>query len=336
MTQIAQNRRLFLRMLSSATCASLISGSNVGAQDERLETTTIRIGKIAGICIAPQYIANALLRAEGFTDIRYVQADAGAPAARALVRGDIDFTANFSPTLIIPIDAGEPITIVAGEHVGCFELFAREGIRSIPDLKGKTVGVQGLGSSQYTFLSGMAAYVGLDPEKDIRWITSSSPKPMELFANGKIDAFLGFPPEPQELRSRNVGRVIFNSATDRPWSQYFCCMLAGHRDFVRKNPVATKRLLRAIIKATDLCAAQPELVAQTIVEAGFTSQYEYALRTFKEIPYGRWREYDPEDTIRFYSLRLHEAGFIRATPNKILADGTDWRFLRELKLELKG
>src|SRR5262249_19143001 len=106
--------------------------------------------------------------------------------------------------------------------------------------------------------------------------------------------------------------------------------------FVRKNPVATKRLLRAIIKATDLCATQPELVAQTIVEAGFTSQYEYALRTFKEIPYGRWREYEPGDTIRFYSLRLHEAGFIRATPNKILADGTDWRFLRELKLELKG
>ena len=336
MTQIAQNRRLFLSMLSSAACMSLIGGSNVGAQDERLETTTIRIAKIAGICIAPQYVADALLRAEGFTDIRYVQANAGAPAVRALIGGDIDFTANFSPPLIIPIDAGEPITIVAGQHVGCFELFAREGIRSIPDLKGKTVGVQGLGSSQYTFLSGMAAYVGLDPEKDIRWITSSSPSPMELFADGKIDAFLGFPPEPQELRSRNIGRVIFNSATDRPWSQYFCCMLAGHRDFVRKNPVATKRLLRAIIKATDLCATQPEWVAQRIVEAGFTSQYEYALRTLKEISYGRWREYDPEDTVRFYSLRLREAGFIRATPNEILADGTDWRFLRELKLELKG
>src|SRR6516225_2218788 len=336
MTQDLPDRRRFLAGLSAAAGASIVGGPKVSAEDGRLETTSIRIAKIAGICVAPQYVAEELLRQEGFTDISYVAADAGAPAARALVRGDIDFTANFSPTLIIPIDAGEPITIVAGEHVGCFELFAREGIRSIPDLKGKTVGVQGLGSSQYTFLSGMAAYVGLDPEKDIRWITSSSPKPMELFADGKIDAFLGFPPEPQELRSRNVGRVIFNSATDRPWSQYFCCMLAGHRDFVRKNPVATKRLLRAIIKATDLCAAQPELVAQTIVEAGFTSQYEYALRTFKEIPYGRWREYDPEDTIRFYSLRLREAGFIRATPNKILADGTDWRFLRELKLELKG
>ena len=64
---------------------------------------------------------------------------------------------------------------------------------------------------------GPAAYVGLDPAKDIRWVTSASPKPMELFADGKIDAFLGFPPEPQELRARKIGHVIFNSAV-RPES----------------------------------------------------------------------------------------------------------------------
>jgi NitT/TauT family transport system substrate-binding protein len=78
---------------------------------------------------------------------------------------------------------------VAGEHIGCFEVFAREGIHSIPDLKGKTVGVQGLGSSQYTFVSSMAAHVGLDPAKDIRWVTSSSPKPMELLARERSMRF---------------------------------------------------------------------------------------------------------------------------------------------------
>jgi NitT/TauT family transport system substrate-binding protein len=159
---------------------------------------------------------------------------------------------------------------------------------------------------------------------------------MELFAEGKIDAFLGLPPEPQELRARNIGNVIFNSAIDRPWSQYFCCMVAGHRDYVRRKPVATKRVVRAIIKAADLCASQPERVARRIVDAGFTPRYEYALQTLKEIQYAKWREYDPEDAVRFYSLRLREAGFIRASPNKILADGTDWRFFNELKLELKG
>jgi len=193
-----------------------------------------------------------------------------------------------------------------------------------------------LGSSQHVFVSTMAAHVGLNPTKDIQWVTSTSIKPMELFAEGKIDAFLGFPPEPQELRARNIGRVIVDSALDRPWSQYFCCMLAAHRDYVHRNPVATKRVLRAILKATDLCGTQPELVAQRIVNGGFTPRYDYAVQALKEIPYAKWQDYDAEDTIRFYSLRLREAGMIKSSPNKILGDGADWRFWNELKRELKS
>jgi NitT/TauT family transport system substrate-binding protein len=334
--QSTQSRRRFLATLSSVGAAGLIGAPDALAQQAPPETATVRLAKIAGICVAPQYIADELLRAEGFTDIRHVLTEPGAASALALARGEIDFTTNFSPPLIMAIDAGHPITIVAGEHIGCFEVFAREGISSIPDLKGKTVGVQGLGSSQYTFVSSMAAYVGLDPAKDIRWVTSSSPKPMELFAEGKIDAFLGLPPEPQELRARNIGRVIVNSTVDRPWSQYFCCMVAAHQDYVHRHPVATKRALRAIIKAIDLCVSQPEWVAQRIVDSGFTTRYDYALQALKEIPYAKWREYNVEDTVRFYSLRLREAGMIKSAPNKILAQGTDWRFFNELKREMKG
>jgi NitT/TauT family transport system substrate-binding protein len=330
-----QNRRRFLGTLSLAGAASLIDTHAPFAQEAPPETTSVRLAKIAGICIAPQYVAEELLRAEGFTDIRFVATDAGIPAAMSVARGEVDFTANFAPTFVIPIDAGEPITIVGGEHIGCFELFAREGIRSIADLKGKNVGVQGLGSSQHTFLSSMAAHVGLDPGKDIHWVTSASPKPVDLFAEGKIDAFLGFPPDPQDLRARGIGRVIVNSATDRPWSQYFCCLLAAHRDYVRKHPSATKRVLRAIVKAADLCASEPTRVAQRIADGGFTARYDYALQTLREIPYAKWREYDAEDTIRFYSLRLREAGMIKSSPNKILADGTDLRFWNELKREMK-
>src|SRR6266851_61113 len=231
--QSTQSRRRFLATLSSAGAAGLIGATTTSdAQDGPLETTTIRIAKDASICMAPQYVADELLRAEGFTDIRYVATVAGTSSGLALARGELDFITTFAPPLIITIDAGEPITIVAGEHIGCFEVFAREGIRSIRDLKGKTVGVQALGSSQHVFLSSMAAHVGLDPAKDIHWVMSTSPKPMELFADGKIDAFLGLPPEPQELRARKIGRVIVNSALDRPWSQYVCCMLAAHRDYV--------------------------------------------------------------------------------------------------------
>jgi len=253
-------RRRFLATLSSAGAAGFVGGPHSLAQNGRLETTSVRLGQDPSICLAPQIVAKELLRADGFTDIRYI--DVGGEGAPALARGECDVYLDFPPTFIIEIDAGKPITILAGLHVGCFEILARESIRSIPDLKGKTVGVPALGSSPYMFLANLASYVGLDPAKDIRWVTSSSPEPVELFAEGKIDAFLGWPPDPQYLRARNIGHVIFNSATDRPWSQYFCCMLTGTHNYVRRYPVATKRVMRAIFKATDICVNQPELVAR--------------------------------------------------------------------------
>jgi NitT/TauT family transport system substrate-binding protein len=334
----AQTRRRFLTGLSLAGAASTIRMRPGLAAEGALETTTVRLSKIAGICIAPQYVAEELLRAEGFTEIRYVETVAGEASTDALARGNIELSLNFAAPLITVIDTGAPVTVIAGVHVGCFELFGNESVRSITDLRGRSVGVQGLGSSPYVFLAAMAANVGLDPVKEINWVISPDPsvKPIELFAQGKIDAFLGFPPEPQELRARSIGHVIVNSSVDRPWSQYFCCMLAGNREFVQDHPVATKRALRALLKATDLCVAEPARVARQIVDGGFTPRYDYALQTLNEVPYDKWRDYDAEDTIRFYALRLHEIGMIKSSPQKIISEGTDWRFLNEIKHELKA
>ena len=138
------------------------------------------------------------------------------------------------------------------------------------------------------------------------------------------------------MRARKIGHVIVSTANDRPWSQYFCCMSFTNREFLRKNPIASKRAVRALLKADKICATEPELAARIIVNRGFTNSYEYALQTMRDIPYGRWREYSPEDTLRFYSLRLHEESMIKASPPKLLAAGTDWRILNELKKELKG
>jgi hypothetical protein len=90
------------------------------------------------------------------------------------------------------------------------------------------------------------------------------------------------------------------------------------------------------LKPSTFCVSEPERVAQRIVDAGFTARYDYALQALKEIPYAKWRDYDVEDTVRFYSLRLREAGMIKSALNKIIAEGTDWRFFNELKRELKS
>jgi NitT/TauT family transport system substrate-binding protein len=197
---------------------------------------------------------------------------------------------------------------------------------SIPEFNG----------THHLFISIVAAHVGLDPKRDINWVVQKPAESSQLLAAGKIDALIGFAPVPQELRAKKIGQVIFNRLLDRPWSNYFCCVVAGNSEFVRKNPVATKRAMRALFKASDVCSARPEEATRFIVKRGFTPNYDYAVQAVKELQFSRWRDYSSEDSVRFIALRLQEAGFIKSTPQKIIAQGTDWRFLNALKKELKA
>jgi NitT/TauT family transport system substrate-binding protein len=251
-----------------------------------------------------------------------------------IANGDVDLAMDFGAVLINGIDAGHSLTVLTGIHAGCFELFANSGISGIKDLKDRTVGIRSQGLSKQ-LVSLMVSYVGLDPVKDIHWVADPSVAPMQRFIDGKIDAFLASAPQPQELRARKIGHVLVNSSVDHPWSNYFCCMLAGNKEFVRRYPVATKRALRAILKTADLCASDPKRAAQLMTDRGFDVPFDYLLQGLSEIRYDVWRDYDPEDTLRFYTLRMQEVGMIKSSPQKILAQGTDWHFLNELKRELK-
>jgi NitT/TauT family transport system substrate-binding protein len=332
---MVQTRRRFLGGLSGIGAAALLRSPSLAAEGPP-ETSSVRLPKEQSICVAPEYVVEDLLRTEGFTDIRYVPLPAGTNTPDAIAHGALDFGMNFAPVQVAGIDRGVAMKVLAGVHVGCFELFVRDSIRGVADLPGKKVGIRALGSPEHLFVSVIAANVGVDPKAQIDWVTGGPVRPKQLFIDGKTDAFLGFPPEPQELRARGIGRIVVNSALDRPWSQYFCCMLAGSADYVEHHPVATKRVVRAILKAADLCAAEPARAARMLVDGGFTARYDYALQTLEELPYDKWREYDAEDTMLFYALRLHELGMIKTDPKRVLANGTDWRFLGELKRELKA
>jgi NitT/TauT family transport system substrate-binding protein len=259
-------------------------------------------------------------------------------AGDMLVANRADVTVESPPSLLPSLDAGKSVVVLSGIHGGCYELFGNERVRAIRDLKGKRVAVGTVGATpDYFWVSAIVAYVGMDPHRDINWVEGKTfDGTMKLFVDRKADAFLGFPPQPQELRAKKIGHVIVNTAQDRPWEQYYCCMIAARPEYARKNPVATKRAVRAILKATDMCVREPERVARYIVTKGYEPRYEIALEVIKSLSYDRWRTYDLEDTLRFYALRLHEAGIIRSSPQKLIAQGTDWRFLNELKRELKA
>jgi NitT/TauT family transport system substrate-binding protein len=331
-----QSRRRFLTNAAFAGAAGLGGVGAWGKSQEAEpppEITTIRLSKFLAICFAPQYVCEELLRDEGFTDVRYGNISMQEQIDDSMLGGGrVDFASSLTLGHILAIDAGAPITIVSPVHGGCYELFAHDNVRSIGDLRGKSVG----GVAVKGLISILTAWVGIDPEKDLTVVEDPDAKPLEQFVQGKLDAYLGFPPEPQELRARKVGHVILRTAVDPPWSQYYCCTLAGNREFVRKHPVATKRVIRALLKAADLCASQPERSARLLVKDGFVPRYDYALETLREVPYGLWREYDAEDTVRFWALRAYQLGFVKSIPQKMIAEGTDFRSFDELKRELKA
>jgi NitT/TauT family transport system substrate-binding protein len=197
---IMQSRRRFLSNLAlagstglgGAGVAGILGGGALGVEPPP-ENTEIRLKKVPIYCEGPQYIAEELLRAEGVT-IRDVAIGPTVLQSAALAHGEFDFGLLFAPELVMALEAGLPITVLAGVHNGCFELFGNERIRGIADLKDRTVGA--LSASTATQLvTIMASYIGLDPAKDLRWIIDPTVAPVELFTAGRIDAFLAVPPE---------------------------------------------------------------------------------------------------------------------------------------------
>ena len=329
------SRRRFIASTSTLGAAAALGLSRTVAAEPPPETTKIRLVHAPAICFGPQYLAEELLRMEGFTDIQYVTMEGFTDPVGVLVAGKADFTQESAPALLPLMDAGHSLVALSGIHPGCYELFANERIATIRDLRGKRVAISRFGAADHLFISSMVAYVGANPRTDINWIEAGLFQGKGLYVEGKADAVLTFPPEPQELRAKKIGRVIVDTARDKPWSQYFCCMLSARLEFVQSHPVATKRVLRAFLKAADICAVDPQRAARYLAEKEYEPRYDISLEVMKQLPYGRWRESNPEDTLRFHGLRLHEVGMIRSTPQKLIAQNTDWRFLNELKKELK-
>jgi NitT/TauT family transport system substrate-binding protein len=289
-------------------------------------------------CPAPEYVAKQLLAEEGFTDIQYLPVKGGDIYSKAFQDDQIDFGLMSPGGLVKRIEDGVPIKVVAGIHPGCFELFVNDDqIKTVEDLKGKRVGVGSITATPGQFVTFIAASAGLDPEKDIIWVTPDAGGDLpQLFMDGKIDAYMAFMVHATELHGRNMGHVLVDLARTEPWASTFCCLAVARTGFVQDNPIATKRALRAILKATDICANEPQKAAQSLVDNGFVKQYENAYNLITHLKYDAWRTIDPEHSMRFYAEQMQQISQLKTSPDQVIADGTDFTYLNELKRELKA
>jgi NitT/TauT family transport system substrate-binding protein len=305
------------------------------------ETTTVRIVTPVA-CEAGMMLADDYLREEGFTDIRYV--NTSFIERGWLLNREADVSLAHPEFIVVSLEAGVPLVMLAGLHAGCFELWARPDIQSIGELRGKRIAVRRAEISDqfYAWFATLLGYIGFDPLKDVQFIAGGDgPGMNNAFIEGRADAVLtGSATGPRFKRmAKSPGHVILETMTDKPWSQYLCCTLVAQRDWARQNPIAAKRVTRAVLRATDRAAKDPARAAHDAVAAGAAASTtdfadESLVRETMAMCTYNWRELDPEESLRFFALKLGDVKLITSTPQQLIDKGTDLIYMRQLRKEL--
>lgn len=306
------------------------------------EVTTLTLSGAAS-CEPWMWLADEFLREEGFTDIQR------AKPGQSLLTGAVDVSVAYANVAVTIIDAGQPLVVLGGCHVGCLEVWAAPGIGGIGDLRGKRIPISARNPLDlgYSFWISALTSVGIGPN-DVNWIENpdlfnargAAENAEDAFISGKVDVYLAGPTVGFFFRQnpKNTGRKILDITMDKPWSQNFCCLLVTNRGFAEHNPVATKRMTRAILRAIDFGAADVSRATRAAIDQKIFPPritYEALYDTLKDMPYA-WRDYSPEDTLRFFALRLADGKLIKKTPEQIVTDGTDLAYFKQLRNELKS
>jgi NitT/TauT family transport system substrate-binding protein len=330
-----------------AACVSPGSPTGVpspGASLPPPETTTVRFVS-PPVCDPPIALAKPFLLEEGFTDVQYVRVSP--TNTEWLTSGVADFNSGgYGAQIAANVDGGVPMVAVAGIHPGCLELWAKPGISTIRDLRGKTIAVNAKTASDllYGIFSILLAYIGMDPRTDVNFIEIGPDIAAlrDAFVDGRSAAFIAPAVFGPQLRRnpKSPGTVILDTTMDKPWSQYYCCQLVANGDWARRNPIATKRVTRAVLRAADLVTKDRASATHQFVAGGFFSTTPAATdedimnEVIRDLSYD-WRGLDPEDTLRFFALRLADVKLIKMTPQEIIAKGSDFAYMRQLRSELK-
>jgi NitT/TauT family transport system substrate-binding protein len=229
------------------------------------ETTSIRL--TAAACDSAIYGAERYLREEGFTDVGF--SDAVTPAA--LAAGNAHLGWAFVPQLFGALQSGQKVLVLGGLHPGCAEVWAQPGISTVKDLKGRTIVVQAktIANVPYSYLAMVLKQAGVDP-KDVNFVVQADANLNALYFEGKNDAVFVAQVGAVALAANpaNKGKIIHSQLLDEPWKSLNCCFIIASEAWVRANPIAAKRAMRAIYRAADALPADRADAAKFATDKG--------------------------------------------------------------------
>jgi NitT/TauT family transport system substrate-binding protein len=257
------------RLLLVAMCGALavVSCSRSGSQAEN----KVRVGYIGLTCEAPIFTAveKGFFKEEGL-DISLVKCD-WKNYKDVLALGGYDVTHHLVMYFLKPIEQGLDVKFTGGIHRGCLRVqaAAKGDIRTVKDLRGKRIGVPGMGTPPFIFANRVLGANGIDASKEITWIVYPAGELGLALDKGDVDAVADSEPIGSLLLSQGKVRNVADQAADAPYNDEYCCAVLVNGKFLARNPKATAAATRALLKAAKWVEANPKAAAKLSVEAGY-------------------------------------------------------------------
>ena len=191
-----------------------------------------------------------------------------------ITSGEINAGYGLTGTLMQPISNGLAISFVTGLHRGCTKFYSKNGsdVKSLEDLKGKTIGVASLSDSAPIQLKRKLFSLGFKvngSDADIQFVTYAMTDLPTALDNGAVDAIGIHDPVAYNAEKNYDFIKILDIGEDEVFSQEYCCQAYVSQELIAKNPKGAAAYARAIQKAAAFVQALPDEAARLQVENGY-------------------------------------------------------------------
>src|SRR5689334_5823412 len=256
--------------LSAVAAVTFLVVTGCGRNDSTSSASSnkIRVGYVGITCEAPIYSAveNGFFKEEGL-DVELVKCE-WANYKDVLALGGYDITHHLVMYFLKPIEQGLDVKFTGGIHRGCLRVqaAAKGNIQSVKDLRGKRIGVPGMGTPPFIFANRVLGANGIDAKKDVTWLVFPAGELGLALDKGEVDAVADSEPIGSMLVAQGKVRNIADQAADLPYSLEYCCAVIVNGKFLAKNPKASAAATRALLRAAKWVEANPAAAAKLSVE----------------------------------------------------------------------
>src|SRR5216117_2455481 len=261
-------RKVAVVVVSSAL---FLTGCNKNSDSSSGGSAKVRVGYIGLTCEAPIFTAveKGFFKEEGL-DVSLVKCE-WANYKDVLALGGYDITHHLVMYFLKPIEQGLDVKFTAGIHKGCLRVQAstKGNIRTVQDLRGKRIGVPGMGTPPFIFANRVLGANGIDASKEITWLVFPAGELGLALDKGEVDAVADSEPIGSLLLADGKVRNIADQAADAPYRDEYCCAVLVNGKFLARNPKASAAATRALLKAAKWVETNPAAAAKLSVEGKY-------------------------------------------------------------------